>query len=310
MTSQYPHATINGGGIEADVYLPDGESAFYRGTRFDRSGIIESLRYRGHEYFGQWKNPHDPLFHDCITGPAEEFEAADTPDLDFQHAAEGTPFLRLGVGLLRKIGDGDFRRFHTYPIVDDTGWQTSIAGNQVFFEHSAASPTGLSYQYRKTLRLDLQAPVLWLEHTLLNTGRMAIVTRQYNHNFFRIDGIAPSPSLCVETPFPLSLKNPVQGPLEIAGRRVSLSRELNPGESILAEILQEDGRYEFNIFQQATAAGVRIRANRPPVKVLLWASSRVLCIEPYIDIRVQPGKCFSWNLSYTFYTTSTSPCIA
>ena len=309
MMLEYPYATISASEITADVYLPDTENAFYRGTRFDRSGIIGSLRYRGHEYFGQWKESHDPLFHDCITGPAEEFEAADTPDRDFQCAAEGTPFLRLGVGLLRKIGEGDFRRFHTYPVVNDSGWQTSIANNGISFEHTAASPTGLSYQYRKTLRLDSQAPVLWLEHTLLNTGRMPIVTRHYNHNFFRIDGVPPGPSLCVKTPFPLSLKNPVQGPLEIVARRVSLSRELNPGESILAEAMQQNGRYEFDICQQATSAGVRICADRPLVRLVLWVSSRVLCPEPYIDIHVQPGKCFSWNLSYTFYANQISPCI-
>jgi len=174
VSAEAPNRTISNGLVDAKVYLPDSAAGFYRGTRFDWSGIIGSLRYAGHEYFGQWKETHDPLFHDCITGPAEEFEAADTPDLDFQYAAEGTPFLRLGVGLLRKIGDGDFRRFHTYPIVDDTGWQASIESSQISFEHTAASPTGLSYEYRKTLRLEPQAPVLWLEHTLVNTGRVPI----------------------------------------------------------------------------------------------------------------------------------------
>lgn len=302
MMPQYPHATIDAGEIVADVYLPDAENAFYRGTRFDWSGIIGSLRFHGHEYFGQWKDFHDPQHHDCILGPAEEFEAVDSPDQDFLRAAQGSPFLRLGVGLLRKIGDGDFRRFHTYPIVDDSGWQTSIASDQISFEHTAASPTGLSYRYRKTLRLKAQAPVLWLEHSLCNTGRIPIVTRHYNHNFFRIDGLPPGPSLRVTTPFPLSLKNPVNEPLTIEGRTASLSRALSPGESILAEALQQNERYEISIYQQATAAGVRICADRPLVRLLLWASSRVLCPEPYIDIHVQPGKCFSWNLSYTFYT--------
>jgi len=299
---EYPYATIDAGEIVADVYLPDTENAFYRGTRFDWSGIVGSLRFHGHEYFGQWKDFHDPQYHDCITGPAEEFEAVDSPDQDFLRAAQGSPFLRLGVGLLRKIGDGDFRRFHTYPIVDDSGWQTSIASDQVSFEHTAASSTGLSYQYRKTLRLEAQAPVLWLEHTLCNTGRIPIVTRHYNHNFFRIDGLPPDPSLHVTTPFPLSLKNPVNEPLTIEGRTVSLSRALSRGESVLAEARQQNERYEIDIFQQATAVGVRICADRPLVRLLLWASSRVLCPEPYIDIHVQPGKCFSWNLSYTFYT--------
>lgn len=302
MMLEYPYATITTSEITADVYLPDAENAFYRGTRFDRSGIIGSLRYKGHEYFGQWKDLHDPLFHDCITGPAEEFEAVDTPDRDFQQAAEGTPFLRLGVGLLRKIGDGDFRRFYTYPVVDDTGWQTLTATNQISFEHTAASPTDLSYQYKKTICLDPTAPVLSLEHTLLNTGRVPIKTRHYNHNFFRIDGLPPGPSLSVTTAFPLSLSNLAQGPLEIVGSRASLSRELNQGESILAEVVEQSESYKLDIFQQGSSAGVRICGDRPIVRMLLWASRRVLCAEPYIEIDVEPDKCFSWNLAYTFYT--------
>jgi hypothetical protein len=302
----YSHATISAGELTADVYLPDAERAFYCGTRFDRSGVIGALRYRGHEYFGQWKDFHDPLFHDCITGPAEEFEAADTPDHDFQRAPEGTPFLRLGVGLLQKVGDGDFRRFYTYPVVDDTGWHTSIESGQIVFDHAVSSPTGLSYQYRKALRLDAQAPVLRMEHTLANTGRIPIVTRHYNHNFFRIDGLLPGPSLFVIASFPLSLKNPVQEPLVIEGCKASLSRELSPGESVLAEALQQNQRYEIDIFQQATSAGVRICADRPIARLLLWASNRVFCPEPYIDIRVPPGECFSWNLSYTFYVNDSS----
>lgn len=301
MIPEYPQATINAGEITAKVYLPDVECAFYRGTRFDWSGIIGSLRYRGHEYFGQWKGFHDPLFHDCITGPAEEFEAVDTPDLDFQRAAEVSSFLRMGVGVLQKAGDGDFRRFHTYPIVDGTGWQTSIKSNEISFEHTASSPTGLSYRYRKTLHLKEQAPVLSLAHRLVNTGCMPIVTRHYNHNFFRIDGQSPGPSLQITTSFPLSPKIPVRGPLAINGCSVSLSRALSPGESILAEALQQNERYEIGIFQHATSAGVRICADRPLARLLLWASSKVFCPEPYIDIRVQPGESFSWDLSYSFY---------
>ena len=307
---EYPHATIAAGEITADVYLPDAERGFYRGTRFDWSGIIGSLRYRGHEYFGQWKNSHDPLLHDCITGPAEEFEADGTPDWDFQFAGEGAPFLRLGVGLLRKVGDGDFRRFYTYPMVDEWSWKTSIESSRVSFEHTAGSASGLAYQYRKTLRLDPLTASLSLEHTLVNTGRVPIITRQYNHNFFRIDDLPPGPSLYVTSPVPWSLKDRVKEPLKVEGRRVSLSRKLNPGESILVEALPQNGTYAFDILQQATSAGVRICADRPVVRLLLWASHRVLCLEPYIDIRVRPGECFSWNLIYTFYTNQNSICMA
>ena len=54
------------------LYLPDAEKGYYRGTRFDWSGIIARVEYRGHEFYGSWRFPHDPEGHDFVSGPAEE----------------------------------------------------------------------------------------------------------------------------------------------------------------------------------------------------------------------------------------------
>src|SRR6187549_2635799 len=67
-----PEASISNGIIEARLYLPDAQNGYYRGTRFDWSGVIYSLRYQGHEYFGTWFERYDPKTHDAITGPVEE----------------------------------------------------------------------------------------------------------------------------------------------------------------------------------------------------------------------------------------------
>ena len=43
----YPKAEISNGLIHAELMLPDSQNGSYRGTRFDWSGIISSLQYRG-----------------------------------------------------------------------------------------------------------------------------------------------------------------------------------------------------------------------------------------------------------------------
>ena len=63
----YPSARITNGVLSADLYLPDLVNGSYRATRFDWSGIIRSLTYEGHSYFGQWYDVHDPLIHDAKT---------------------------------------------------------------------------------------------------------------------------------------------------------------------------------------------------------------------------------------------------
>ena len=45
--AEYPQAEISNESIHARLYLPDPVNGYYRGTRFDWSGIIASLEFQG-----------------------------------------------------------------------------------------------------------------------------------------------------------------------------------------------------------------------------------------------------------------------
>ena len=60
----HPSAEISNGPITAKVYLPDPENGFYRSTRFDWSGVIGSLKYKGHDFYGAWFQKVDPAIYD------------------------------------------------------------------------------------------------------------------------------------------------------------------------------------------------------------------------------------------------------
>src|SRR6266446_6054589 len=64
-------AQIADGPIRARLYLPDASTGFYRGTRFDWSGVIRSLEYAGHNYYPQWFQRSDPTVHDFIYDGAD-----------------------------------------------------------------------------------------------------------------------------------------------------------------------------------------------------------------------------------------------
>ncbi|MCL5744448.1 MAG: hypothetical protein M1541_11075 [Acidobacteria bacterium] len=61
-----PEAEITNGVIRVRLYLPDAKTGFYRGTRFDWSGVIGDLEYAGHSYYPQWFQRSDPSVHDFI----------------------------------------------------------------------------------------------------------------------------------------------------------------------------------------------------------------------------------------------------
>jgi hypothetical protein len=82
----FPVAEISNGEIKAKVYLPDAQKGFYRSTRFDWSGVIGSLEYKGHNYYGPWFTKITDVYDfgyegddvisapfTAMVGPGEEF---------------------------------------------------------------------------------------------------------------------------------------------------------------------------------------------------------------------------------------------
>ena len=102
------------------LYLPDAEKGYYRGTRFDWSGVIAWVQYRGHEFYGPWRFPHDPEGHDFITGPAEEF-GMDQPS-GFDEVGAGGSFVKVGVGLLRRGAEAEYEFHGDYEIIRPGEW--------------------------------------------------------------------------------------------------------------------------------------------------------------------------------------------
>src|SRR5262252_196130 len=117
-TAEFPEAEISNGSIRAKLLLPDPERGYYRGTRFDWSGVISSLQYKGHEYFGQWFDKYDPKLHDAIMGPVEEFRSNDG-GVGYADAKPGGTFIRIGVGVVRKPEEKEYQNFRTYDIVNN-----------------------------------------------------------------------------------------------------------------------------------------------------------------------------------------------
>jgi len=298
--AEIPQIEITNQLITAKLYLPDKEQGYYRGSRFDWSGVIPELKYQGHDYFGQWFPVYDPKIHDAICGPVEEFSA-----IGFEQASNGGEFIRIGIGGLRKPADNRFERFGYYELSNPGKWTIKKAKDRVVFTHQLKDAAGYSYTYEKKVRLVKGKPQMILEHKLKNTGKKAIQTNVYCHNFFTIDRQPTGPNSVVKFAFPVSItkENPLA---RINNRQIEYLRELVPPETVSFTDIQGYGNsvkdYDFRIENTKTGAGVRITGNRPLAKIIYWSSPTTQCPEPFIDINIQPGETFSWNIIFDFYT--------
>jgi len=297
LAADYPEATISNGAVTAKLMLPDAEKGSYRGTRFDWSGIIASLTYKDHEYFGQWFPKDDPKIHDSITGPVEEFLSNDA-GLGYADAKVGETFVRIGVGAVRKPDEKAYRRFETYEIVDP-GKRTLRRGKDwIEFGHTIKA-AGYAYDYRKTIRLEKTG--FTIEHVLKNTGAKTIDTLVYNHDFFVIDHEVVGPEVVVKFAWTPKPDKPFQNGGEISGDEIRYKQELQTGQTVAAD-LSGFGAYDFRIENKKSLAGVRITGDQPLTKLYFWSIRTVACPEPYIHIAVDRLRSFKWSSRYDLYT--------
>ncbi len=300
-SDDYPSATITNGLVTATLHLPDSERGYYRGTRFDWSGVMPDLRYKGHRYFDVWNTrPYTPTLHDAITGPVEEFTA-----VGIDEAAVGGEFLKIGVGGLVKPDDGIYTFAKNYEIKNPGKWTVKKKKDRVEFTHNISDVNGYGYEYHKTVKLTKGKPELVLEHSLKNTGTKPIETSTYNHNFFVIDGEPTGPNIETTFPFVASAEGKGFGTIaEMKGKQLVYNRKLEEKENIFTSGVQGFGPtaddYRIHIKNRKSGAGVTIDGDRPLEKMVFWACNTTSCPEPYIKLSVKPGETVRWNIRYDF----------
>jgi len=166
---EFPQAEISNDILHARLYLPDAEKGYYRGTRFDWSGSVGSLETNGHTYFGQWFTRYDPKVHDSITGPVEDYAP-----LNYTEAKPGETFVKIGIGVLKRLDDQQYKFSAPYELLDTGKWAVRSGPDFVEYRHELADPkSGYAYVYTKTVRLTAGKPQMTIEHALKNTGTKA-----------------------------------------------------------------------------------------------------------------------------------------
>ena len=315
-----PQAEISNGVLHVGFYLPDANRGFYRGTRFDWSGVIRSLEYKGHNYYGPWFTATDPKVIDfifdgdnitagpcsAIMGPVEEFSTQQKA-LGFDEAKPGGTFIKLGVGVLRRPDAGDYDPYRLYEIVNGGKWSIRANKNSIEFMQELSDPgSGYAYRYTKTVSLARGKPEMMLEHKLENTGRRKIDTSVYDHNFLVLDKQPTGPDYLVRVPFAIHAEHAQHAELaRVDGNQFTYQKKLEGRETVSAEFSgfgKTAADYKIDIENRKAGSGMQITGDRPLSKENLWSIRSVLAVEPFIDISIEPGKTFTWRYEYTYYS--------
>ena len=297
---EYPNTELFNDLVKMKLYLPDPENGYYRATRFEWSGVIASLEYEGHQYFGDWKSTHDPLVHEDLSGPVE---ASINPGLGYNDAKPGETFIRIGVGILEKPDEQEYRWNHTYKIIDNGKWTMDQGEDWIEFQHEISSKIGYGYVYIKRIDLKEDEPGFTITHILKNTGSKTIETDQFNHNFFVMDGQVTGPDFIVQFPFRVRTENDLRDLIKIEENELFFLRELKQ-ESIwllLEGYGTEEKDHHVIVMNKKTGAGIRFNVNKPLSRLAFWATTTTLCPENFIAISIDPGEVDKWISDYTLF---------
>ena len=158
--------------------------------------------------------------------------------------------------------------------------------------------------YSKTVRLVKGKPELVIEHRLKNTGKRAIETSVYNHNFFVIDGQPSGPDFAVKFPFEVKTVANVGNTAVAKGNELTYVRELPTGESVFTELKGYGSTpkdYDIRVENSKEKIGAHIVGDKPLSKLIFWSIRTTLCPEAYVSMQIDPGHTSQWKISYTFY---------
>lgn len=315
--NDFPTATLESGGLQVRIALPDARRGYYRSTRFDWSGIITSVAMDGSHFYGPWFDRVSPSVHDFMdspsgvvvsprnaaTGPAEEFANRDGETVPGYNAAPvGGTFIKIGVGRLRKSDNEPYDHFKAYTIVDGGTWTVRRAKDRItFIQHLPTDAGGYGYEYEKTITL---APggVMTIAHRLRNIGKQPINTQVYNHNLARFEGADIGPGVSVRFPFPIGGPAPAPNLATVAGDSVHYNAPLAPGDRVQLAAQPGDPSVPPGPFRVtgANGASITMQTDTPLVRTVLWSIRHAVAVEPFTAIHVAPGAEQRWAWSYTF----------
>ena len=301
-TKEYRQTSLHSPQLKVTLYEPDAQHGYYRGTRFDWSGLISRVDYSGHTFFSQFKQEHDPLNHDDICGTAEEFGIESAPS--YATAKPGEPFIKIGIGVLEKPDDSPYEFWKRYTIRTPGLWHETHSARKIKYRQKLQGPNGWSYDYTKIIELAPNAPELKIIRRLKNTGSQDIQTDQYCHNFLRIDDTPAGTNYTLEFRFAPTFgkDSQTQGCMEIQNRSLLFTKNPPPEKGIWLRLEGFSQREDnsIRIVNHSTGAAMTMTTDQPLSKFVFYSSGGVLSPEAFVKVSIPPGHTQEWTTTYRF----------
>ncbi len=284
------------------LHLPDPTAAepYYQGQRFTLPGMVIGARWQGVDMFTELGLPNrNPKAHDHVGGTAEEFDINGPADYD--DTPVGGAFMKIGVGLLRREDDGNYRFSRAHEVVRAPKNEVEVLDRQTIRFIQTLEDTDGDRGYLLRVTVQLQENGFTVSRTLQNLGGQPLETEHYSHNFIQIDGLPVGPDYRIHWPIPLEVAQANSRQNVMTAEPTGISFAAIPeGHYYYASEAGSGLPADQPIKLDQLERGLRLRIinDRPLHRVAIWGGADVICPEPFVKLLIAPGETIAWNTTY------------
>jgi hypothetical protein len=315
---------LRSGSLTVEVGDPDSTACKWnKGLRFSPVANVLRVQLGGQDFF------YSPVGGGALSyvgGAPMEFDIGQEsfqPDPPgYNEGLSGAPFLKIGVGILRRDGSAyDFTK--TYPVIEQARTTTTWQDDRVHFMQALAG-TAQGYSCELEEDLIVKNDRLIMHGVLRNTGTKKFTTEQYIHNFVCFSGRSVGPNVRLSFPYTFT-----------ASPAVAAWTPPSRVRSVLAATSSEVARIADTILYTQKAPGVPkiwitkpqgyagpdlvavehldtgqrliIGASMPSVYVGIWTTDYQVSPEQFLVMTLAPGEEKEFVRTYVFRTDGFVP---
>lgn len=280
----------NGNGFEIKICNNFDDLEKIYGPRFEALGYVSSIKKGGKEFLTK-----EGLIDETgIKTPFGPFGYFETPI--------GDTFVKVGVGEIEKIQENNYRFHFKYNVKNRSVIKAEKSSLAVKFTEEMLGHNYYKYTYTKEYSIDPNNSNLNIKYKLENRGEKALITEQYNHNWFHLGGegnyslkVNTSPIAIFDEPcdsdvFLLdSVSNTIDIPIPFKKPSfVNYTRNASPQNN------------ELLLSRSGDSSKVAIKGDFVASHVAVYGQEDIVCPEIFVKINLQPGDTYSWLRFYEF----------
>ena len=271
----------------------------YKGSRFDWSGKISSIRFKDLPL----TTIEDAGSKDVnFLGKGLYNEFGITNPLGYNETPKGGWFHKIGVGLLKK--EHKQYLFHRKHVIRPAHFDITYEDRKIIIICKSELVNGYSYILKKEISISENS--FTINYFLHNTGEKKIITDEYVHNFMAINNALIGEDYTLKFPFPInsSLFDETvnsENKVEIGLDNVTFNK--TPKKQFFFSNLTggKELQAEWILTNLKANVGIKEFGSFKTDKINLWGWKHVISPELFFKISVDPKETVEWSRKFDVF---------